>query len=597
MPSVGSFLRDAWRLAVPYYNSEEKWRARGLLLVIIALNLSLVGMSVVLSYWHREFYNALQNKDWTSFIQLLFSWRSNDTGFMPGFVGLVAVYILVAVGRRYLTQLLEIRWRSWMTGRFLNEWLSDRAYYRISLIAGQIGEHGPTGTENPDQRIADDLQSFVDNTLSLGIGLLSNIVSLASFVGILWGLSGAITVFGVSIPGYMVWVALAYAILGTWLTHLVGRPLVGLNFRKERVEADFRYALVRLRENMEGIALYGGEAQEKGNLLHRFGSVIGNFRAIMVRALYLNSLTAGYGQVASIFPIVVAAPRYFAGQMQLGELMQTAGAFSRVQDAMSWFVDVYSSLASWRATTQRLTTFDQAIVLARAASGQGLFVTEATDGKVSLRDLTLQLPDGTRLLTEADLTLVPGNSVVISGRSGSGKSTLLRAIAGIWPFGSGQISRPIGPGAGKCLFLPQLPYIPLGDLRHAVSYPAPVTAYSHEQVAAALEAVGLADLVAQMDVDRPWAQRLSGGEQQRLAVARVLLAKPDWLFLDEATASLDPEGEAALYGVLKQLLPATTIVSIAHRTNVAGFHEQRLVLERRDGGAGRLVAGEVAAAE
>ena len=585
MRGVGSFLRDAWRLALPYYNSEEKWRARGLLLVIVVLNLSLVGMSVVLSYWNREFYNALQNKDWTSFIQLLFTWRWNETGFMPGFAGVATVYILIAISRTYLNQLLQIRWRTWMTGRFLNEWLADRAYYRISLTAAQVGEHGATGTDNPDQRIADDLHSFVNSTLSLGLGLLSNVVSLFSFVGILWGLSGAMTVFGVSIPGYMVWVALAYAIIGTWLTHLVGRPLVGLNFRQQRVEADFRYALVRLRENMEGIALYGGEGQEKGNLLHRFGHVIGNFRAIMVRTIYLNSLIAGYGQVASVFPIVVAAPRYFAGQMQLGELMQTAGAFNRVQDAMSWFVEAYSSIAAWRATTERLITFDQAIRLAQAASEQGLFVTPSTDGTISLRDLTLELPDGTELLADADLTLRPGNSVILSGRSGSGKSTLFRAIAGIWPFGRGEVARP----AGRCLFLPQRPYIPLGDLRHAVSYPAPVGAYSRGEVAAALEAVGLHDLVSQMDADEPWAQRLSGGEQQRLAVARALLAKPDWLFLDEATASLDTESEAELYQMLKDRLPDTTIVSIAHRPTVAAFHDEQLVFNRAANRPGSLI--------
>ncbi len=566
MRELGSFLKDAWRLAVPYYKSEEKWRARGLLLVIIAMNLSLVGMSVVFSYWHREFYNALQNKDWSSFIQLLFTWRSKDGGVMPGFVGLAVVYILIAIHRTYLNQLLQIRWRTWMTGRFLDEWLADRAYYRISLATAHAGEHGATGTDNPDQRIADDLQGFVQSTLSLGLGLLSNVVSLFSFVGILWGLSGAMTVFGVSIPGYMVWVALAYAILGTWLTHLVGRPLVGLNFRQQRVEADFRYALVRLRENMEGIALYGGEGEEKGSLLHRFGAVIGNFRAIMIRTKYLNSLIAGYGQVASVFPIVVAAPRYFAGQMQLGELMQTAGAFSRVQDAMSWFVDAYSSLASWRATTERLVSFHRSIVLARAQGGQGMRVAGSPDGVIALQDVTLELPNGTELLRDTDLTLRPGHSVVVSGRSGIGKSTLFRAIAGIWPFGRGRVLRP----EGKCLFLPQRPYIPLGSLRHAVSYPGSVEAYSRDEVAEALEAVGLPKLVSQMDVDQPWAQLLSGGEQQRLAMARALLARPDWLFLDEATASLDPEGEAEMYSMLKDRLPGTTIVSIAHRSQRGG---------------------------
>ncbi len=574
----GSFLRDAWRLAVPYFRSEEKWSARGLLLVIIVMNLSLVGMTVVLSFWNREFFNSLQNKDYDAFIALLFTYRRGETGLMPGFVGIAVVYILIAIHRTYLNQLLQIRWRTWLTRRFLGEWLSDRAYYRISLSAAQNA-----GTDNPDQRIAEDLRDFTADTLTLGLGLLSNIVSLFSFVGILWSLSGSISVFGVTVPGYMVWVALAYAIVGTTLTHMVGSPLVGLNFRQQRVEANFRYSLVRLRENMEGVALYGGEAVEQGNLLTRFTAVIGNWRAIMIRTKYLNALIAGYEQVASIFPIVVAAPRYFAGAIQLGGLTQTAGAFSRVQDAMSWFISFYTTLASWRATVERLVTFDHAIVEARATAGQGIYVSveNTPTGAVSLHDVTLALPNGDTLMRHGDLVLPPGRSVVITGRSGTGKSTLFRALAGIWPFGSGRITRP----AGTALFLPQRPYIPLGTLRQVTSYPMPADLYPTEAVIAALEAAGLFALTPQLDADENWAQRLSGGEQQRLALARALLAKPDWLFLDEATASLDPEAEADLYRAIQQKLPETTIVSIAHRQSVAAFHDDKIEFRKGQGAA------------
>lgn len=576
-----SFLRDAWRLALPYFRSEQKWSARFLLAIIIAMNFSLVGMSVVLSFWNREFFNSLQNKDWDAFISLLFTYRRGETGFMPGFVGIAVVYILIAVHRTYLNQLLQIRWRTWLTGRFLDQWLADRAYYRISLNRAQAA-----GTDNPDQRIAEDLRDFVQDNLSLGLGLLSNIVSLFSFISILWGLSGSISVFGVSVPGYMVWVALAYAIVGTWLTHLVGRKLVGLNFRQQRVEADFRFSLVRLRENMEGVALYGGENAEKSSLLSRFAAVIGNWRTIMIRTKYLNSLIAGYEQIASVFPIVVAAPRYFSGQLQLGGLTQTAGAFSRVQDSLSWFITAYSSLASWRATVERLVTFDNAIQQARAAAGQGIVVEAETTptGAVALHDVTLALPDGEMLMQHADLVLPPGRSVVVNGRSGSGKSTLFRALAGIWPFGSGRITRP----AGTALFLPQRPYIPLGTLRDVVAYPAPAGTYPPAEVTAALQAAGLHGFVSQLDTEEPWAQRLSGGEQQRVALARALLAKPDWLFLDEATASLDPEAEADLYRTVKRLLPNTTIVSIAHRQSVAEFHDHRLEFKREPGTPGVL---------
>ncbi len=591
MRGLGPFMNDLWRLAVPYFRSEQRWSARGLLALIITLNLAMVGMTVILNFWNREFFNALQAKDWDAFVQLLLTYRHTDSGLMPGFCGIVVVYIVIAIYRTWLSRLLQIRWRTWMTGRFLDEWLADRAYYRISLTAEQAG----IGTDNPDQRIAEDLRDFVQITLALSLDLLSNVVSLVSFLGILWSLSGPLTVLGISIPGYMVWVALIYSGIGTWLTHIIGRPLAALNFRQQRFEADFRYALVRLRENVEGVALYQGEQEEKSGLKDRFRGIVGNFRALMNKAMQLDAMVACYGQVADIFPFVVAAPRYFAGQIPLGGLTQTASAFGRVQGALSWFISVYSwsstdrvNLPTWRATVERLATFERAIAEARASAKAetGVHSVRGARSDVVFDDVTLALPSGARLIEHADLRLAPGNSTVFSGPSGSGKSTLFRALAGIWPFGSGTITRP----AERSLFLPQRPYIPLGSLRHIVTYPEAPEQFDRAEIEQALRDAGLTRLVSQLDADENWALRLSGGEQQRLALARALLVKPDWLFLDEATASLDPEAEADLYRTLRAKLPGTTIVSIAHRELVARLHERHVVFERDvDAGApGRL---------
>ena len=584
MRGIRPFLKDAWRLARPYFmTSEQRWSARGLLAAIVLMNLTLVGLSVVLSFWRREFYNALQDKDWTAFLELLFLYRPTASGIMPGFCEVAAVHIVLAVYSVYLNQLLQIRWREWLTKQFLAEWLADRAYYNMGLTA----DRAAAGTDNPDQRVAEDLRDFCQMSLSLTLDLLSNIVSLCSFIGILWGLSGAVEAFGIPIPGYMVWVALAYALVGTMLTHFVGRPLSILNFRQQRVEADFRYALMRIRENMESIALYCGEQEESVTLRERFAGVIENWYQIMVRTKLLNSLVNGYGQIAVIFPIVVAAPRYFAGAMQLGGLMQTVGAFGSVQGSMSWFVDSYSSIAQWRAIVERLSTFHAAIVKARAESHGGFTASESPSGVVRLTDITMSLPDGTTLLDHANLTFTAGHSVVIAGRTGSGKSTLFRVLAGIWPFGHGEVAVP-----PRSFFLPQRPYIPLGTLRHVITYPNAMDAFTEDRIAQALEDAGLPQLRDRIDSDDNWPTRLSGGEQQRIALARALLARPDWIFLDEATASLDPEAESGLYGILRQRLPDTTLVSIAHRPSVAGFHESKLIFTRTSSGPGSLVPAD-----
>ncbi|MCA7119898.1 MAG: ABC transporter ATP-binding protein/permease [Acidibrevibacterium sp.] len=581
MIKLGPFLKDVWLIARPYFHSEEKWSARLLLGVIILLNLSLVGMDVVLNFWNGAFYDSLQNKDWRAFVDLLFLYhRGSDGSFMPGFSAVAAIYIIVAVYRTYLNQWLQIRWRRWLTRGFIDQWLSDRAYYRISLTTSAAG----LGTDNPDQRIAEDLRSFVGDTLSLGLDLLSNIVSLISFVGILWSLSGSVHLLGVTIGGYMVWVALIYAIIGTWLTHLVGRPLATLSFRQQRFEADFRFSLVRLRENVEGIALYGGEEDEHAALLTRFSAVVMNWWAIMQRTKLLNALTSGYQQIAVVFPIIVAAPRYFGGQIPLGGLTRTASAFGQVQGAMSWFVGSYASLAAWSATVERLASFQRSIEAARAQAGSGIAVTESAGDSLDLHHLHITLPNGKSLIEEDAYRFLRGESVVISGRSGLGKSTLFRAIAGIWPFGEGKIARP----QGSYLFLPQRPYLPLGSLRHVVTYPAAADSMSDEMIAEALRKAGLGALVERLGEEHDWSLLLSGGEQQRLAIARALLIRPDWLFLDEATSNLDPEAEAELYQLLKRELPGTTVISIAHNPGVAAFHDRKITLSARAGQAGTL---------
>lgn len=575
MRRIGPFLRDAWALARPYWSSEERWPARGLLALVVALNLSLVGMTVLLTYWQRAFYNTLEAKDPDGFAALLFTWhRTADEGLLPGFVVIAMLYILIAVYQLYLRQALEIRWRRWLTEVYLAQWLEGRAYYRMSLT--------DPATDNPDQRIAEDVRMFVDDTLTLGLGLMNAVVTLASFVVVLWSLSGPLSVLGVEIPGYMVWVALLYAALGTWLAHLIGRPLIGLNFLQQKVEADFRYALVRFRENAEGIALHGGEADERRALTERFRALVLNWRGIMTATKRLTFFTAGYGQVAVVFPIVVAAPAFFAGRIPLGGLIQTASAFGQVQGALSWFVESYARLTAWRATVERLTGFTAAVARTRGAGGGPVAAPGASDG-LALRDVTLALPDGRLLVEGAATRVAPGQAVVVTGASGLGKSTLFRAIAGIWPFGSGRVDL---PASGRALFLPQRPYLPLGTLKRAVCYPEDAAGIADADAAAALEAAELPHLVPRLqDVDA-WAQRLSGGEQQRLALARALLLKPDWLFLDEATANLDPEAEERIYARLKAALPGTAIVSIAHRPTVARFHDRTLRIE-----AGRLREG------
>jgi vitamin B12/bleomycin/antimicrobial peptide transport system ATP-binding/permease protein len=562
---IASTLATIWRLAAPYFYSEDRRAGRILLAAVIATELSLVAINVLLNQWNNRFYNALQDRNWDAFVSEL-----------QFFCILAGAYILLAVYQVYLNQWLQIRWRQWMTKSYLGNWLDGANHYRMQLLGD--------AADNPDQRIAEDIQMFVERTLTIGIGLLSALVTLGSFVIILWTLSVAapLHVFGGewNIPGYLVWAALIYAVIGTYFTHLIGWPLVTLNFNQQRFEADFRFNLVRVRENSEQIALLKGEPAETDRLVQRFGRVVANWLLIMKRTKKLTFFTAAYAQVSIVFPYVVVSPAYFAGKMQLGGLMQTASAFNSVQNSLSFFINVYRSLAEWRSVIQRLDGFGVAVVAARtAAHTPPAIEVEATGDwrAAELHDVAVNLPTGAPLVASEHVKMPRGEPVLVTGPSGSGKSTLFRAIAGIWPFGSGRV---VVPKDAHLMMLPQRPYFPVGPLAAAVSYPAAAGSYDREQVAEAISAVGLPALAQRLDEEAHWNRMLSLGEQQRLGIARALLQKPDFLFLDEATASLDEPAEAALYRLIQERLPDATVVSIGHRSTLAAFHRRRLALER-----------------
>jgi len=561
-------LATIWRLAAPYFWSEDRWRGRALLAAVILIELAIVAINVMLNQWNARFYNALQDRNWATFLSELafFCW-------------LAGAYIVFAVYQLYLNQWLQIRWRNWMTRRYLERWLDHGNHYRMQLLGD--------AADNPDQRIAEDIQMFIERTLTIGIGLLSAVVTLASFVAILWGLSqeAPLHLFGStwSIPGYLVWAALIYSVGGTLITHLIGRPLIGLMFNQQRFEADFRFNLVRVRENSEQIALLGGEGTERERLMDRFARVVANWLRIMTRTKKLTFFTAGFNQVSVIFPFVVVAPAYFAGAVQLGGMMQTASAFNSVQQSLSFFITVYRQLAEWRAVIARLDGFDAAVAAGwkAAATPPVVSVAKRRDGnELEIDTLEVNLPTGAPLVEAHDMVIKRGDRVLVTGPTGSGKSTLFRAIAGVWPFGAGTVTVPDG---ARLVILPQRPYLPIGTLEAAVNYPAEPGTFARAWVIEALKAVGLDRLVERLDEEAHWNRILSLGEQQRIGIARAILAEPDYLFLDEATASLDEPAEAALYRLIQERLPRATLVSIGHRSTLFAFHRRRLTLARTDG--------------
>ena len=548
------FLTAFWALAKPYWVSEKRAKGLVLLATVVGLSLGIVWLEVQFNTWNKNFFNALEQKNQSEFFRQL--WVFTIIAF---------VWIVARVYQIYLQQMLQIEWRTWLNEHFLGDWLKDRAYYRLQLL--------DRGVDNPDQRIAEDLRLFVDTTLDLSLGLLSSLVMLVSFTVILWELSGDFTIGGVSIPGFMFWVALVYTGIGSWLTYKIGRPLVKLNFNQQRFEADYRYALVRLRENSEGVALYKGEELELGNFRDRFRHVVDNWWGIMRTRKQLNWFVSFFFQFSVPFPYLVAAPRYFAGAVGMGYIFQVGNSFTNVRSSLWWFIDAYTQLAAWKATIDRLTSFTDSLehvkVEARDLGGERPEVAGETIG---IEALQLALPQGNPLLASTSIQFRPGEDVLVTGPSGAGKSTFFRALAGIWPYWKGRVRLPQG---ARLLFLPQKPYLPIGSLKRAVTYPGDAAGLSDAEIADVLRAVGLAQLANDLERVENWAQVLSGGEQQRLAFARALLNKPDWLFLDEATASLPEDAQEALYRLLKERLPQTTLVSIGHRTSLRGYHERQ----------------------
>jgi putative ATP-binding cassette transporter len=588
-------VRQITRIADLYYEATERGQARvwpfpayaalerriavGMVLFLVLVNQFQVGISVRLSFFSRDLFNAIQNKDEAAFWSLL----------LFVFAPWVFIYIASAVIEFVVQSMLVIRWRQWLTEHFVKHWLGSHTHYRMSLVGSEA--------DNPDQRISEDVNRFIDGgtdsfggiaglgIYSYSIALISTLSSLVAFVIILWTISENFSLPGtdIHVPGFLFWIALVYATIGTLITHWIGRPLIGLFFVKQRVEANFRFSLARLREYSEQVALLSGERAEQSALGRRFGSIVGNYLDLVRRRKWLLAFIAFYGQISPYIPYIFAAPFYFAGKIQLGVMTQTASAFGRVEAALNFFVNYYSSLASFKAVVDRLTSFSTAIERAKAmaASGPSRMPAPAGELSVAMQGLGIALPDGRRIVEAEGLSYAAGESALLAGPSGSGKSTLFRAISGIWPFGEGRIHVPDG---AEVMVVPQKPYIPIGTLRAAVSYPGGPDTYADVDIRSALADARIGFLADQLDQEEIWSQRLSGGEQQRLAIARALLKQPDWLLLDESTSALDEKLEAELYRMLTQRLPKTTIVTIGHRSSLAAFHVRRLDMTENSAG-------------
>ncbi|MBR0260603.1 MAG: ABC transporter ATP-binding protein/permease [Selenomonadaceae bacterium] len=539
-----------------YWSSEEKWKARGLLTVVIALSFAMVYLLVKLNEWYNVFYNALQNYEAENFWPLI-----------GQFSAIAFVYIIIAVYAVYLRQMLQIKWRTWMTKNYLNSWMSGQTYYRLQ-----------DSTDNPDQRISEDIGQFVNLTLTLLIGFLRQLTTLAAFGVVLWELSGAFTFelggMEIVISGYMFWFSFVYSGLGTFFAHKVGRKLIDLNFDQQKYEADFRFSMMRVRENSESIAFYRGEPAELEGFNLKFSNVIKNYWQLMKKTKHLNFYVNGYEQLAVIVPLLMAAPRYFSKEIQLGGLMQISSAFGRVQDALSFFVDSYDTLANLAAVINRLAGFTEHM---EDAKKTGSKVTTATAPELKISALNVSLPTGRELLKKLSLQLQNAKSLLVTGSSGCGKSTLLRTLAGIWNYASGEISL---PSNSRVMFLPQKPYLPLGTLRRALIYPAAEKdSPPDDKLRKILQLVELPALADKLDAADDWSRILSLGEQQRLAFARVLLSAPDYVFLDEATSALDEPRELEMYELLRRELPKVTVVSVGHRSTLFKMHDVELNLD------------------
>lgn len=546
--------RQFWSLAGPYFSFRRSWRPLLVFALLLVLTLFSVRLNVLFSFWYNGFYSALQALDQTAFWYLL-----------GVFAVLATIHVLRSLFTYYVTQAFNIHWRVWLTERLTADWMKGDAYYRGRFLAEPV--------DNPDQRIELDVNAFVTGSVSLALGAVSALVSLVAFTAILWGLSAPLTLGGVEIPRAMVFAVYLYVIVATWIAFRLGRPLIRLNFLNEKLTANFRYALMRLRENAENIAFYQGAQVERGTLLGRFGALIVNVWALVYRSLKFNGFNLGISQVAVVFPFILQAPRFFSGAIKLGDVMQTSQAFGQVQDSLSFFRESYDTFAQYRATLDRLTGFLDAN---QQASTLPRVTTQEQAQGLDIAGLQVLRPDGHALIADLDLRLRAGQALLIKGPSGSGKTTLLRALAGLWPYAEGEVRRPLG---NQALFLSQRPYLPLGDLRTAIAYPAPATAADDARMQQALRQVNLAHLAERLEVSSDWSNILSVGEQQRLAFARLLFNRPQVVFLDESTSAMDEGLEHALYSLLRSEMPDTLLVSVGHRSTLATFHTHRLEMD------------------
>jgi vitamin B12/bleomycin/antimicrobial peptide transport system ATP-binding/permease protein len=577
----GGFLRRFMRLAGPFFSSDEKWMARGLAVGVIGLSLLQIAVQIRLNLWNKSFFDALEQKDWPAFIATM--WL---------FAALAGASMGIAVYQVYLKQLLQLRWRRWLTSRLVDGWLANGHHYQVNFIGA--------GVENPDQRIAENAHFATDMAVEFTLGILNAVLTLVSFLGILWTLSGIIHVsLGgavLEVPGFMVGAALLYASIGTTITYYVGRPMIMANILQNKAEADYRFALMRLRENSEGIALIRGEADERKGLTGFFGQVYAATKHLMQTQRRLMWLTSAYGMVGMVYPTLVASPLYFAGTMTLGGLMQTGAAFGQVQTGLNWFVDNFPRLAEWRSHITRVLEFEQALhTTGEAALESGetanITVTEAQPGSedaefLTFDDLQIAHADGSIVIGETTTLIRKGDKVLITGESGSGKSTLFRAIAGLWPWGTGTVQV---PPRNDMMFMPQRPYLPLGTLRAGLAYPAAARHFPKKDLKIVLKRCGLEHLVERLDEAERWDRVLSGGELQRVAFARLLLHKPGWVFMDEATAALDDASQTSMMNLFGNELAGSTLISIAHRAGLDVFHDRTLDLVKSTTGA-RLVA-------
>jgi len=544
--------RQFWQLSGDYFRPRQHgWRPLLSLLLIVLVTLAGVRLSVLFSNWYNGMYTSLQKLDQQAF------WAS-----MLLFAALATAHVGRVLFEYYLQQAFVIRWRQWLNERLLGQWLQRQAYYRSHHLA--------TPADNPDQRIQQDIASFVGNSLSLSMGVIDALVSTFEFTLILWGLSGALAILGVEIPRSTVFIAYVYVIVATVFAFRIGRPLIRLNFLNEKLNADYRYNLMRVREYGENIAFYRGEQVEGAGLRQRFGQVIENAWALVFRNLKLSGFNLTISQTGVIFPFLLQAKRFFAKEISLGDMVQTAQAFGQLQTNLSFFRTSYDNFAEYKAVLDRLTGFQdacqQAANLPQASHQPG-------DSGLSLQQLNVYRPDGQVLISQLSLSLQSGDALLIRGPSGSGKTTLLRAIAGLWPYCDGSMAYP----QQAALFLSQRPYLPLGSLRDALSYPQ-AAMHDDARIGTVLQTVQLGQLASRLDEVADWSRILSLGEQQRLAFGRLLLAAPRIAFLDEATSAMDEGLEDALYRQVRQQLPDTVLVSVGHRSTLLAHHSCQLQL-------------------